>query len=53
MVALVQLEEGVYMTTSVVGCPAEEVAIGMPVEVEYADVTPEVTLAKFRRVPKK
>lgn len=48
VVALVALDEGFYLTTNIVGCPADEVKIGMPVEVEYFDVTPEVTLAKFR-----
>lgn len=48
VVAIVQLEEGFYLTSNIVGCPADQVKIGMPVVVEYADVTPEVTLAKFR-----
>jgi len=36
--------------TNVVGCTPDAVRIGMPVEVVYDDVTPEVTLAKFRPV---
>lgn len=48
VVAIVELEEGFYLTTTIVGCVAEEVKIGMAVEVDYADVTPEMTLAKFR-----
>ncbi len=48
MMAYVELEEGVKMLTNLVDCPPEQVKIGMPVEVVYEDVTPEVTLAKFR-----
>jgi uncharacterized OB-fold protein len=44
----VELAEGVKMLTNLVDCKPEEVKIGMPVEVVYEDVTPEVTLAKFR-----
>ena len=36
------------MLTNLVDCRPEEVKIGMPVEVAFDDVTPEVTLAKFR-----
>ena len=46
-VALVELEEGVRMISNLVGCPIEEVRIGMPVRAVYEDVTPEVTLFKF------
>ncbi len=44
----VELDEGVKMLTNLVDCRPEDVKIGMPVEVVYEDVTPEVTLAKFR-----
>jgi uncharacterized OB-fold protein len=46
--AYVELEEGVKMLTNLVDCTPEQVRIDMPVEVVYEDVTPEVTLAKFR-----
>ena len=36
------------MLTNLVECRPEEVKIGMPVEVVFADVTPTVTLANFR-----
>ncbi|MEA2679494.1 MAG: uncharacterized protein QOK03_1216, partial [Candidatus Binataceae bacterium] len=42
------LDEGVKMLTNLVDCAPEQVKIDMPVEVVYEDVTPEVTLAKFR-----
>ncbi|HVA25673.1 MAG TPA: zinc ribbon domain-containing protein [Chloroflexota bacterium] len=38
----------VVLTANVVGCPWEEVKVGMKVGVTYDDVTPEVTLPKFR-----
>jgi uncharacterized OB-fold protein len=47
-VAVVELEEGVRMTAQVTGIPAREVAIGLPVEVWWDPVTPEVTLPRFR-----
>jgi hypothetical protein len=44
----VQLEEGVKLMTNIVDCPPEQVKIDMPVEAVFDDVTPEVTLVKFR-----
>ena len=46
--AHVQLDEGIRLTTNIVGCPVEEIQVDMPVTVEFDDVTPEVTLVKFR-----
>ncbi|RMD81569.1 MAG: Zn-ribbon domain-containing OB-fold protein [Candidatus Dadabacteria bacterium] len=46
---VVELEEGVRMVSWIVDCPPEEIRMGMPVEVVYEDVTPEVTLPMFRR----
>jgi hypothetical protein len=48
VMAYVDLDEGLKMLTNIVDCPPDQVKIGMPVEVVYDDVTPEVTLAKFR-----
>ena len=48
VMAYVELDEGLKMLTNIVDCPPDQVKIGMPVEVVYEDVTPEVTLAKFR-----
>ncbi len=48
IMAYVELEEGVKMLTNLVDCQPDQVKIDMPVEVVYEDVTPEVTLAKFR-----
>lgn len=47
-VALVQLEEGPRLVTNIVGVENEAIEIGMPVEVEFDDVTDEVTLVRFR-----
>jgi uncharacterized OB-fold protein len=47
VLAIVELDEGVRMTTNVIGCSPEDVRIGMPVEVVFDDVSPEVTLPKF------
>ncbi len=46
--AIVELEEGPMMPTNIVEIDPEKVEIGMPVVVTYDDITPEVTLPKFR-----
>jgi uncharacterized OB-fold protein len=48
--AVIELDEGVRLLSEVVDCPPGELAIGMPVEVVYDDVTADVTLPKFRRI---
>ncbi|TMA79037.1 MAG: Zn-ribbon domain-containing OB-fold protein [Deltaproteobacteria bacterium] len=48
-VVVVKLEEGPKLTSNVVDCPLDEIAIGMPVEVVFEELSPEVTLPKFRR----
>jgi uncharacterized OB-fold protein len=48
VLAYVELEEGVRVLTNIVGCPPNEVCVGMPVEVVFDDVTAEVTLPRFR-----
>jgi hypothetical protein len=50
VLALVELAEGVRLMTNIVGCPPDAVRIGMAVEVVFEDVTPEVSLPKFRPV---
>jgi len=47
-VVVVELEEGVRMLSNVVDCPLRELAIGMPVEVVFEELSAEVTLPKFR-----
>ena len=48
IMAYVELDEGLKMLSNIIDCRPEEAKIGMPVEVVYEDVTPEVTFAKFR-----
>ena len=47
-IAIIELEEGVRMMSNIVGCRNEDISIDMPVEVVFDDVTPEITLPKFR-----
>lgn len=48
VIAIVELDEGAHMTTNIVGCDPGAVQIGMRVVAVYDDVTPDVTLVKFR-----
>ena len=48
VIAIVELAEGPHMTTHIVDCEPEAVAIGMPVEATFEDANDEVTLVKFR-----
>jgi uncharacterized OB-fold protein len=47
-VVVIELEEGVRMLSNLVACDHADVRIGLPVDVVFDDVTPEVTLPKFR-----
>jgi uncharacterized OB-fold protein len=47
-VAIVELDEGPRLHTSVVGCPHDQIHIGMRVEVVFDKITDEVTLPRFR-----
>jgi hypothetical protein len=38
----------VQLVSNIIGCPREDVKVGMAVKVHFDDVTPEVTLAKFK-----
>ncbi|MFQ5872710.1 MAG: Zn-ribbon domain-containing OB-fold protein [Dehalococcoidia bacterium] len=46
--AIVELEEGVRVSSNIVGCSPEDVKIGMPVEVAFEEISEEVALPKFR-----
>ena len=48
-VVVVKLAEGPKMISNLVDCPVGDIRIGMPVEVVFEAVSPEVTLPKFRR----
>jgi len=47
-VALIELAEGPQIISQVVGCRNEELECGLEVEVVFDEVTPEITLPKFR-----
>lgn len=47
---IVEMEEGVRLTSNMVDCPPNELEMDMAVEVVYEAVTDEVTLPRFRRI---
>jgi len=49
--AIVELTEGVRLTTNIVGCAPAKVYIGMPVVVVFEPISPEISLPKFRPSP--
>jgi len=51
-VVVIGLDEGARLVSNLVGCPPDEIRADMAVEVVFEDVTPEVTLPKFRPVPR-
>lgn len=46
---VIEMDEGVRLLSTVVDCAPKELVIGMPVEVDFDEVTTEVTLPRFRR----
>lgn len=46
-VGIIELDEGVRMMSSIIGIAPDKVSVGMPVDVVFDDVTPEVTLPRF------
>src|SRR3954447_21111641 len=50
-VAYVELEEGPRLMTNLVDCDAADIRCDMAVEAVFDDVTPEITLPKFRPLP--
>ena len=47
-VVQVQLDEGPRLTANVVGIANTDLRVGKPVEVTFDDVTPEISLPRFR-----
>ena len=47
-VILVELEEGVRMTSSLVDCANEDIRIGMPLQVTFEEAADGAVLPKFR-----
>jgi uncharacterized OB-fold protein len=50
VIAIVELDEGPHITTNIVGCQPSAMKVGMAVVATFEDVTPEVSLVKFRPV---
>lgn len=48
VIILVELEEGVRVTSNLVDCPVERIRIGMPLEAVFHQVNEELALPKFR-----
>ena len=48
VLACVELEEGVRLTTNIVGCEPSDVRIGLPVEVDFAQVGDGLGVPRFR-----
>ena len=50
-VVVIELDEGARLVSNLVDCPPADIRAGLPVEVVFDDVTPDVTLPKFRPRP--
>ena len=48
---VIELAEGVRMVSRVLDLDPEQLCVGLPVVVVFDDVTPEITLPKFRPLP--
>jgi len=48
VVAIIETLEGQRLTSNVIGCKPEDVKIDMPVEVVFEDISPDVSLPKFK-----
>lgn len=48
VIALEGTDDHVDIASNIVGCPWEDVKVGMPVEVMFDDVSAEATLPRFR-----
>ena len=46
--AIIETAEGLRMLSNVVECKPEDVKIGMPVEVVFQDIGPELTIPRFK-----
>ena len=50
VLALITMDEGFRLMSNIVECDFDQLACDMPVEVVFEDVTPDLTLPKFRPV---
>jgi uncharacterized OB-fold protein len=46
--AVVDLDEGPRVLTNIVACDPADLRVGMPVEVVFEALTPDITVARFR-----
>ena len=46
---VIELDEGVRLVSWLTDVANDDLRLGLPVEVEFEDVTPEVTLPKFKK----
>ena len=53
VIAMVELDEGIRMTTRIVNCNPDDVEIGMNVEVVFEEVSPECSLPMFQPAEEK
>ncbi|MGD9300144.1 MAG: enoyl-CoA hydratase-related protein [Desulfobacterales bacterium] len=53
VIAMVELDEGIRMTTRIVNCNPDDVEIGMKVEVVFEEVSPECSLPMFQPADEK
>jgi uncharacterized protein len=47
-VVVIELDEGARLVSNLVDCPPADIRAGMPVEVVFDDVAPDVSLPKLR-----
>jgi uncharacterized OB-fold protein len=50
IVALIELDEGVMMMSTIIDIKPENVRVEMPVEVIFEDISPAISLPRFRPV---
>jgi uncharacterized OB-fold protein len=48
-VVVVALEEGPHMVSNLLDVPNDQIQVGLPVKVDFEDVSDDITLPKFRR----
>jgi uncharacterized OB-fold protein len=49
--AIVTLDEGYQMLTNIIGANIDELRVGLPVQVDFREVSDELWLPYFRPVP--
>jgi 3-oxo-4,17-pregnadiene-20-carboxyl-CoA hydratase alpha subunit len=49
---LIELEEGTRLVANIIGVEPDDIRVGMPVEVEWVDHDPDLSLPAFRPIGK-